>query len=397
MRVLWVATKPPWPLIDGGRVLMWHTINALARSGVDLTLVAPGDRSGDAQAVAKLQAFCRPILVPTRYRNRISSFSCALARGEPFTIVRHRNAGVRDQVAKLLAKESFDVVHAEQVHAIANCEPAFEKKVPVVFRAQNVESDLWEALAANRIVLRPMLRREARRLRAWEAAAVQRCEATVALSMRDAEKLRALTSRPQTIHHVRAPFPSALPSLAGRVLSGEPAIVLFGSSGWAPNIDAARWFIEDIWPAISNRVPHAVLHSFASVRLRGSLPPRMIPHAAPRESSEAFPPGSILVVPLRVGSGVRIKILEAWARGIPVIATPEAAQGLEATDGSELMIARDALEFANAVEAIHSQAGLRESITLSARKKLLAENNPTSIAENLVAIYRSVVTNPKER
>lgn len=391
MKILWVATKPPSPQIDGGRVLMWHTMKALAQRGADLTLVAPADDGDDTDAVAHLRSFCRPILVKPHRRHRLSSFSRALREGAPFTIVHHRSDGVRDQIAMLLSSEIFDLVHAEQAHAIANCESARNAKVPIVFRAQNVESDLWEGLATRSAILALILRREARRLRAWEAEAVRRSDATIALTNRDADRLRVLTNGSLKIHQVAAPFPSSLaPAKEQCPLSGDPAVVLFGSSGWAPNSDGARWFIGKVWPAISNLVPNAVLHAFGGAAIGGN-PRNLVQHAAPLESSEAFSPGSILVVPLRIASGVRIKILEAWARGIPVIATSEAAEGLDAADGAELLIARDPREFANAIGRIH-QPGMREAIVARAREKLRAEHDPGAIAEKLLAIYRSVVT-----
>ena len=396
MKVLWVATKPPWPPIDGGRVLMWYTLGALAGRRVDLTLVAPADSGGDAQAVAQLESFCRPFLVPASHRTRVSSFARALAKGVPFTIIHHSLDGLRDEVAMLLSRETFDLVHAEQVHAIANCEPALLAKVPIIFRAQNVESDLWESMAARNLALGPLLRREARNLRAWESEALRRSDAAVALTTRDADRLRALTNRPGDVHQVAAPFPSELAPSGHYKLSGEPAVVLFGSSGWAPNSDGARWFIGKIWPGISKRLPNAVLHAFGGAAIRRRRPD-VVHHAAPRESYEAFSRGAILVVPLRIASGVRIKILEAWARGIPVVATREAAEGLEAANGSELMIARDAIEFANAIERVHCQAGLREAVTSRAREKLRAEHDPASIAENLLAVYRSTLTTSKGR
>ncbi|MGO9453011.1 MAG: glycosyltransferase [Candidatus Binataceae bacterium] len=396
MKVLWVATKPPWPPIDGGRVLMWYTLAALAHVGVDLTLVAPADRDADRRALAELQSFCRPILVPVRHQTRAWSFARALAKGAPFTSTHHRLDRIRDQVATLLSNEAFDLVHAEHAHAIANCEPALVTKVPVIFRAQNVESDLWESMAARRVALGPLLLREARRHRAWEAEALQRSDAAVALTKRDAERLRMLTNRPGDVHHIAAPFPSELAPSESCQLRGEPAVVLFGSSRWAPTSDGARWFIGKIWPTISNRLPNAVLHVFGGLGF-GSSRANVVHHAAPRESSEAFAPGAILVVPLRIASGVRIKILEAWARSIPVIATREAAEGLEAAYGSELMIAKDAIEFANSIERFHRQRGLRESVTSRAHKKLRAEHDPASIAEHLVAVYRSALTTPKGR
>jgi len=82
--------------------------------------------------------------------------------------------------------------------------------------------------------------------------------------------------------------------------------------------------------------------------VRGRI--NVVTHASPSDSSAVFAAEAVLVVPLRVASGVRMKILEAWARGIPVVTTPEAAAGLEAADGSELLLARDAIAFAFAVQ-----------------------------------------------
>jgi glycosyltransferase involved in cell wall biosynthesis len=123
----------------------------------------------------------------------------------------------------------------------------------------------------------------------------------------------------------------------------------------------------------------------------------VITHAAPSDSSAVFVPGAVLVVPLRVASGVRVKILEAWVRGIPVVATPEAAEGLEATDGSELLLARDAGGFAPALESLSRRTELRESLARRARALLGANHDPAAIAARMLALYRRVLTARKVR
>ena len=171
MKILLVATKPPWPLIDGGRVLLWHTMAGLVRHGAEITLVAPLDAASDGDAVGReLRTLCRPELVRHPQRTRVKAFAHALWGGAPVSIALHRFAAMRERVAALLATEAFDLVHAEQLQAVANCEAADllpRSATPLVLRSQNVESDLWHALAAVRPALRP--------LHPARGAAAQRC------------------------------------------------------------------------------------------------------------------------------------------------------------------------------------------------------------------------------
>jgi glycosyl transferase family 1/glycosyl transferase family 4 len=392
MKILFVATKPPWPTVDGGRLLLWHTLAALAERGADLTLVAPADRDLDAEnAAAKLNSICRTFLrsrsEPTRLKNFAFDLFPGVLRGIPVSIIRHRVASVSNQVRDLLSREAFDLVHAEQVQAIANCSATENARVPVVLRAQNVESDLWRMLALHRPAFSLILKREARLLSEWEAGVVRRSQATIAITTNDAARLAALTGCAARVHHIPAPFPDLPPSVS--TLPGSPPLVLFGNSGWIPNRDGARWFISEIWPAVVARSPSAVLHVFASIAAKSS--PGLVMHQPPAESAEVFAPSSILVVPLRIASGVRIKILEAWARGIPVVATPEAAAGLDAIDGAELIVARGGDGFASAIAKLAVDADLRGKIIDRARTKLRASHDPATVARRLHDLYERVV------
>jgi len=398
MKILWVATKPPWPAVDGGRLVQWQTLTALAQSGADITLVAPADRGIDpGTVVTKLRALCHTILVAHAPRTWSRALSEAIVCRAPLSIARHRTEAVRREVERLLAREQFDVVHAEQLQAVANCGDARAMKVPLVMRAQNVESDLWFVLAAHRGIGGVFLKHQARRLREWEAEATRRCDATIALTQGDATKLETIANAPGRIHCIPAPFPAELPDAQSPPLPGRPALVIFGSSGWAPNRDGADWFVRDIWPVVLKRLPEARLHLYSVYS--GAIDARsrnIVTHAAPDDSAAAFAPNAILVVPLRIASGVRMKILEAWARGTPVVATPEAAAGLGATDRGELMIALTGAEFASAIAAL-SDAGIRGAMTSHARALLRLNHDPTRIARRMLALYGEVVTSSKAR
>lgn len=97
----------------------------------------------------------------------------------------------------------------------------------------------------------------------------------------------------------------------------------------------------------------------------------------------AYPRGAILAVPLQIASGVRIKILEAWARGVPVVATPEAARGLEAEDGEHLLLAADGEGFARAFARLEREAGLARKLVDGGRRLLRARHEPSRVARRI--------------
>jgi glycosyltransferase involved in cell wall biosynthesis len=268
--------------------------------------------------------------------------------------------------------------------------------LPLVLRAQNVESDLWRA-AALHLTGPPVFpvwlaaRVEAWRLGRWEGHAVGRVDRVVALTGPDAQRLEALGGYLRSggpIDVIPAPFPASLPAGVRR-LAGDPAVVVLGSAGWFPNRDAARFMAEQVWPEVVRRVPGAVLHLFgAGADLPSEASVRQ--HPAPADSAVAFAPGSVMAVPLRVASGVRMKILEAWARGVPVVATPEATAGLEAEDGRELLVANRPQAFAAAIARLAAEPALAERLIAEGRRALARRHSPEQIGRALKAVYASL-------
>jgi len=398
VKILVVATKAPWPPEDGGRLLLLHTLEGLAAAGHRVTLVAPVDPARfDVGLVASaLGPLCTPRLVAARPAGRLPTLARAVSRGLPLSVARHSLAAVRREVERLLAAERFDLVHAEQLQAL----PQVPRQAapPVVLRAQNVESALWAAAArrpGGGVGSGALLAIEARRLAAWEGRAVRRTAATVALTPEDAARLAGLAGVPEEraagkVHAVAAPFPASLPP-GGAALAGSPAVVVLGSAGWLPNADSAAWFQNEVWPAVRGVLPGAVLHLFGAAE-GGDPAPGVALHPAPGDSADAFPLGAILAVPLRIASGVRMKILEAWARRVPVVGTPEAVSGLGAEDGRELLVAGDPAGFAAALARLHREPALVRSLVAAGRAALRERHDPATVTARLVAIYEKVRT-----
>lgn len=393
MRLLWVVTKPPWPPIDGGRLVVAHTLAALAARGHAIDLVTPYDPDAvDPHDVARqLAPSCRAHLVPVRTRSTLRAALTALGARTALSIARHDHPAVRTRVAELLAEARPDAVHAEQLQALAACSAAFATGVPVVLRCQNVESDLWQGFARHARG-GAIARLEARRLARHEARALRRATATVALTPDDADRLQTLAGDVE-VTTIPAPFPARLaPGMA--VDEGRPAAATLGSSGWRPNEDGLVWLVRDVWPAVRAALPEAVLHVYGEGHAAGV--PGVVQHAAPTDSREAFPAGAVCIVPLRYGSGVRMRILEAWARGVPVIATPEAVHGLGVRDGRELLVASTPADFAAALGRLQREPALADALVAAGRVRLAARHDPDAIAARLEEVYAGAVRRARD-
>jgi hypothetical protein len=394
VRILWVATKTPAPPVDGGRLVALLTLEALRAHGHELTIVSPADPdAADRSAtLARLEMVGRARLVPARPASLAAAALRAAFGAMPLTVLRHSLPAVRDEVARLLSRETFDVVHAEQPQVLAQVVEAERRDIPVVLRAQNVESDLWRGASRTALLLRPVLAREARRLAAFEGRAVRRAAATVALTALDASRLAALSGEAERIHHVPAPFPPRLPGAAAP-LAGAPAVLLFGSGGWRPNEEGTRWFVGKVWPGVRAALPEAFLHVVGAPSAPSD---RVFGRPAPSDSRDVFAEGAVLVVPLHVASGVRMKILEAWARGVPVVSTPAGARGLEATDGRELLLADDPESFVVALRRLRMEPGLAAAVVAAGRDRLSSHHDPATVARRLTGVYADAVSSGRK-
>jgi glycosyltransferase involved in cell wall biosynthesis len=389
LNILIVATKPPWPPVDGGRVVVLNTVDALAAAGHRITLVAPVDPAADHGAARDaLAGRCRAELVPVLSPGMRAAALSALLRGRPLTVERHRLRAVAERVRRLIASEHFDLVQAEQLQAVAQAAPAAALGVPLIYRAHNIESVLWSFAASfGRAPARALLRLEARRLAGFERSTVRSVAATVVLTELDAAPLRKAAGRETRIERVPVPF---APQIAASdvPLAGHPAVVTLASPSWLPSRETALRVARQWWPAVRRRVPGAVLHCFGGVD--GGPLDGVEWHPAPADSALAFASGAVVAIPERHPTGIPVKGLEAWARGLPLIGSSQTAAALEAAAGDELVVADDPEAFAAGLEQLSSDAALRARLVAGGRARLRALHDPARVAEQLEAIYRTV-------
>ncbi|MBL0028258.1 MAG: glycosyltransferase [Rhodanobacteraceae bacterium] len=388
MKILVVATKSPWPPDDGGRLVLWTMLQGLRAAGHELMLIAPADPSPphrQAQVDAALREVCLPRLVDARPRSWLVAIILSLLQGRALSLVRHRHGVLLHAVQAALTNWRPDVVHVEQLQAWAHAAPARAAGVPVLLRMQNVESSLWRQVARARWRAWPLWF-ESWRLQRGERRAMQAAAAVLALTAPDALALKAIAGPAADAVSTIAPaFPLRLP--AAPAVAGEPALVLSGSAGWWPNRAAQQWFLQRVLPALRAAGVSGCLHIYGGAPVDG---PGVVWHRAPADAIDAFPEGAIAVIPLQVGSGIRMRILEAWARGLAVVASPTAAAGLAVVSGRELLIADTPAAFVAAIQRLQTDPGLRERLIAGGRAYLARHHDPETQTRLLLARYVSV-------
>jgi glycosyltransferase involved in cell wall biosynthesis len=174
-----------------------------------------------------------------------------------------------------------------------------------------------------------------------------------------------------------AVYPNALPATPLPPAAGEEAIVFSGNMEYHPNHTAVRFFRREIWPLLRERWPLLVW------RLVGKNPAAVRRYTAGDARIEVAGPvvdavrelarSRVAVVPLLTGSGTRLKILEAWAAGLPVVSTTMGAEGLPVRDGETVLLADGAAAFAAAVTRLLASMELRQSVARAGRLLLEKE------------------------
>ena len=272
----------------------------------------------------------------------------------PLPLLNYTTPAMTSALERLLAENEFDLIQVESIH-LMNYLPALRtarNHPPIVCDWHNVESDLMRQYAGHEsnFARRTYARRTARLMSEAEERALTIFDAHIAVSEVDAKRLRSINSDAKIFvieNGVDAAF------YAGEHSDTKNRIVFVGSMDYHANIEGAASFVRDVWPMIHQRQPAL---RFTIV---GRNPPAVITELGSTAGVEVT--GSVAdvrpyylealaaVVPLNVGGGSRLKVLEAMAAGVPVVSTTLGAEGLDVNDGENILLVESVTKIAAAI------------------------------------------------
>lgn len=397
MKLLILTPQLPYPPHQGTTIRNFNIIKHLAPRHA-ITLVSFGT-AAELGSAAPLRALCQRIeIAPYPSRSMIARAWTTLASPLPDMGLRLRSNVMRALVDQILREEKFDAVQVEGIEMvryilndkspITNYKIIFDDhNAEYVLQKTAFESDLhlpqrWVAALYSLI--------QWKKLERYERAICQRADHIVACSNADANAIQSLNAkRPISIipngvdPNFFAPTPDA---------GAEAALVYAGKMDFRPNIDAMTWFCADILPRIRAEIP------LAQIAIVGQKP-------APRISALKRQPGvqvtgwvadtrpyladaAVYVVPLRMGSGTRLKVLEALAMGKAIVSTARGVEGIDLVAERDAVIANTPAEFARAVVALLRDPSRRRELGHHARALAEAKYAWQEIIPRFEEIYR---------
>ncbi|WP_210491583.1 glycosyltransferase family 4 protein [Patulibacter sp. SYSU D01012] len=376
MRITWLTPELPyWPGGSGGSTRQFQLVRELVRRGHDVDVVAPvhpDQREGAgtlAQAGAELFRVDRPasrvgeVLAAVRTRPAVAvralTMPVAAWQVEVFW------TALRAQAERALARRP-DAVLVEHDWA-ARWARDLPAELPKVSGLENLSWDYYARRAAAAEGLqRDLLRIEAQRFRRFDARTLRAFDLLLAMSELDRHILARVSDRPSAV----VPNGVDTGALRAAPLPGTPTVLFTGTFGYAPNAEALRWLLTEIWPRIRARVPAAELlvvgrgvpDEIAALAGEGVTLAGFVPEMQPW-----FDRAQVVLVPMRSGGGTRLKVLDGLASGRPLVSTTMGAMGVDVTDGQDVLLADGADAFADATARVLGDPALAARLGAAGR------------------------------
>jgi glycosyltransferase involved in cell wall biosynthesis len=393
MKILWLSGYSPWPADHGGKIRLYNLVKQMLALGheVELWCICTEEVqwSGPLPPGLTLKRF------PARERSSVTAKLAALLSPLPEPVW----AVSTPQVARELASLDHarpDAVIFEQATVGAVADVLQRKEIPYVLDAQNVEWWLSEQIARSqmRVLTRTRFSVDARKYKRLEAGLVYSSAAVMAVSTEDAERLRELGT-PRTMAVRPSGVDTEFFQWVDHSELRDIRMLLTGTLGYAPNLDACQWMRSEIMPAIRRFLPTATIDLVggSAEAARGlHAPEQGINVVGPVPDVRTYMARSdVFVVPLRMGSGTRLKIIEALAAGLPVVSTTIAAEGLGLPE--DVILIGDTVDtIAAHVRDLISDAGLRSRMSVAGRRYVEEHFSWRDIAKGIEETLLEVVT-----
>jgi len=399
MRILFLSSYFCLPPATGSRIRTLHLLKALA-SAHDVTYVAFADDQRQRDSIEEAKSLCASLKVVFRpHRYSTLKLLKGLAGSTPFTILNFQHPEMARIAAEEQSRGAYSLVHAEGIFMAQYVH--FDTARPAVLSTHNIESTIMKRFidATPDPLKRLYARITHRKLLRYEAQMMPRFDRTLVVSREEQQLAAAMAPSTQVVvvsNGVDTQYFRPDPTVAE-----EPATLVFsGLMDSRSNVDGVLHFVREILPRVRREVPAVKL------RVLGQRPAPAVQALAQQEGIEVTgfvpdvrPPAqsaTVHVVPLRVGGGSRLKILQALALGRAVVSTQVGAEGLELTPGTHLLLADEPAAFARHVVALLHDPARRAALGKAGRQLVVQRYDWREVTAQLPALYEQLATEKKQ-
>lgn len=403
LNVLYVSQMPAGPPRCGAQARMQGLMVKLAQRH-DLTAVMLVDDEFDIDECRRtMQAYCREVILIRNpygrdgFAKRMVQLR-SLASTRSWERLRVMVPEMQQAIDRILRSRRFDIVNLEFTF-LGHCDlrqaPPGERLPALIVDSHNIDYDLSRQYArAGGLARRLYAEINWRKLRHEELATYRDADGVYLCSAADQRRLLDEIPDARTVVIPNAADVDFYASRPGDPQPDGRTVVFFGLMSYLPNIDGATHFIHEIWPRIAEANPQARCRFIG-----GSPPPSLLALAGPRIEFTGLVPdlrphlaeAAVVVVPLRIGGGTRLKIVEAMAMSKAIVSTSLGAEGIEATPGRDIVIADEPAAFAASVNRLLTEPALAARIGNSARQLSESRYAWSNAARSLEDFFRQTL------
>ncbi|MGB9594871.1 MAG: glycosyltransferase family 4 protein [Candidatus Poribacteria bacterium] len=403
--ILFVSATIPYPAIDGGRIRVLNLLQNLSKYN-NITFLTYNSSDEDERNIKYLRDIGINVLdVKFNYNKILFNIPSILKqtfKGKPFTIAKYYSKEMVSKINELLEKNLYDVIHFEMFHTGQHItELSNVVYVEICLGLQNIDSLIWKRLAdtERNPIKKLILRWQYNNFLNLERMLSPLFDCCICVSAEDMERLISINP------FVRICIaPNGVDTdyfMPMDIKENEHQIVFVGSMNWQPNEDAVLYFCDKIFPLIKGKIPQIRFYIVGSnptervTKLRnidGVIVTGLVDDVRDYISQSA-----VFVVPLRIGGGTRLKILQALAMKKAVVSTSIGCEGLGLIHNEHLLISDDPKEFAESVMLLLNDKDLRYRLGENGRKLVEDKYDWKAISMKLNTIYRNYLRRDNEK
>ena len=409
MKILFLSLRCPYPPHRGDRIRSYNFIKQLSKHHA-LTVVYFAEDERDIESVKYLQPFCERVEW-VRFQRSFAFMNTGIhcLSRRPLQLHYWYAPQMQRKINQLLGEEDFELIHAQlfrmgqyvtEVQGPAKVLDLCDSLALNLSRRAELESNPW--LAKIKLDCTPkrfLVKLEEKRVRRYEVNIMKAFDCGTVVARFDQDYL---LQQDNSLNLSIVPMGVDLEYFQPNPTTQLAPVMLFtGTMNYFPNSDAAIYFCNEIFPCIRESHPDAqfyIVGNHPSDQVKrletqeGVVVTGYVPDVRPY-----FEKASVFVAPLRAGSGIQTKNLEAMAMGVPVVTTSVGAMGLEADIGTELLVADTPADFAKHVVNLLNNTHLRETLVQTGRTRVETSYSWEAIGERLKHVYAQAVHTPKSK
>jgi polysaccharide biosynthesis protein PslH len=410
MRLLYFATHRIWPLTSGNRLRDYHLSRQLVKRA-SVTFVETCNANENPTHPRCDCDYEHIVSLNKGPGYKLKHLLQGMVGPTPVTVLNYFEPQSESRLASILASNHFDTLQMEgiQLSRYLSVIEAAPSPPAVLVDWHNIESELmWRY--SDSVPSWPkklVARRTARLLEKAELQLLQRCAVHTVASEREKEKLLALypfarvhvvPNGVDTEYFSPSGVAATRPNPEPMAAAANPSLLFVGSMDYHANIDAVTSFVRHIWPRVADRYPElkfVIVGRSPSREVRKLECERIQVTGTVEDLRHYYASALAVVVPLRVGSGTRLKILEAMAAGVPVVATRLGAEGIAADNGVHLLLADTEADISEAIDRLVCSPSTRRRLALAARRLVVSRYDWAVLGECLYQAHMELLLTSK--